>query len=245
MDEENPETAGGARRWWLSTGGEPEGPHSESYILVSLKTGKIPESALVCPIGGREWRPLSEWPELTGHGQGPATPAPQAPLPSPGSLLTNPELPTMANWICVYALLVSPLLWCTSNLSCCFTGTGFQPESDLYGFEILLMFFAATISLAATVVLFLGGLRMRSLKTSGATMIKIGLWASLASVPVVIVFYVVLLVAADEHDFAESTTSQDIISFFCLSLGLVVYAFEIFTLVWLYRFGNHLPLKKA
>lgn len=76
-------------------------------------------------------------------------------------------------------------------------------------------------------------------------MIKIGLWASLASVPVVIVFYILLLMAGDEHDFVESTTAQDLISFFCLSVGLVVYAFEVFTLVWLYRYGDHLPFKKA
>lgn len=97
MDEERPETAGEARRWWLSTRGEPEGPHSESYILVGLKTGKIPVSALACPVGGQEWKLMSEWPEFAGHGQSPATSASEAPLPSPGSLLTNPELPTMAN----------------------------------------------------------------------------------------------------------------------------------------------------
>lgn len=249
MDQEKSETTGNVRRWWLSTTGKAEGPYTESYIIAGLKTNTIAANAHACPVGAQEWKAVIQWPAFADAVVPVATGTP--PVPPQGtataydSMLTNPRLPPMANWICVYTLLVSPLLWCIDNLSCCFTGTYLDPESDLFGFEILLLFFEAVATLAVTVVLFLGGLRLKSLKASGPTIIKIGLWTSLGLIPLFIMLYIPLFVTAGENDLVESTTAQDIISFFALCVGLVVYAFEIFSLIWLYRNAKSLPLTET
>lgn len=116
MSQEKPSTADDVRQWWLSVGEAPEGPHSESYILVGVKTGKIPASALVCPVGGQHWKPMTEWPEFAGACA--ASPAPPSPPPLPprpattaSTLLTT--LQQKAPWnprtIGLLGILLSPL----------------------------------------------------------------------------------------------------------------------------------------
>lgn len=66
MDQEKLETADDACRWWLSTAGKAEGPYTESYIRAGLKTNTIASNVYSCPVGGQEWKAVSEWPEFAG-----------------------------------------------------------------------------------------------------------------------------------------------------------------------------------
>lgn len=247
MEQEKPRSSGNASQWWLSTEGKAEGPFTESYILAGLKTDTIPPDAHACPVGGQEWKSVAVWPAFADAIVPTAFASPPVPPPRSGAgsndpMLTNPQLPQMANWICVYTILVSPVLWLLSNMSCVFTGSTFDPDSDLFGFEVVMLGLEAIATLAITVTLFIGGLRLKCLKASGLKLIKIALWADLALIPLAILLFLPLVFVADKRDWAESTTAQDLIGFAVFCGGLIVFAFEILSLVWLYRNGNALPL---
>lgn len=256
MDEENPETTCDTRRWWLSTGGEPEGPHSEGYILIGLKTGEIPSSALVCPVGGQEWKPISGWPEFA---QSAASKTPISPptLPNVAAqtsapVLTNPLLPSMANWICVYAIVVSPFLWFVQNLSCCITFSPlYREDSTFFIIEFGLYMLEALVTLGVAILFVVGGIRLKNLQ--GDSIVRLALWLGLGSVALFILCYGVLggiaggLGGQPFVDFAEqtATTAQDLISFASLIVGLAELAFQIVAFVWLYRNAKSLPFTET
>lgn len=111
MSQEPRKAVDDARQWWLSISGTPEGPHSESYILAGLKTGKISTSAYACPVGGQQWKSLKEWPVFAGACEAsfaPPPPPPPAPnRPTPPS--TSQKVPWNPRTIGLLGLLFSPV----------------------------------------------------------------------------------------------------------------------------------------
>lgn len=63
--------------WYVQVGDGPaQGPLSTEQVTEGLRSGQLPPSALICPVGGAEWAPLAAHPSF--HGLFPrATPSPQ------------------------------------------------------------------------------------------------------------------------------------------------------------------------
>ena len=159
-------------KWWLAVDGETKGPYNQAYAVAMLKSAKIDGTTLACPEGGQQWKPLSDWPafadavgqtasppttagaaESQVSSATPATPAAVYAEPAKGDddsrLLTNPQLPSMANWICIYSIAISPLLWILANGTCCVSGPTFHEASSLFGIEVILTVVFLPIDLAA------------------------------------------------------------------------------------------------
>lgn len=69
----------------------------------------------------------------------------------------------MANWICIYAIVISPTLWVTGGLSMLITGFEFHENSKLLPIEVLARLVNGLISLVAVAFLMIGGLRPMAL----------------------------------------------------------------------------------
>jgi len=255
-------------KWWLAVDGETKGPYNQAYAVAMLKSAKIDGTTLACPEGGQQWKPLSDWPafadavgqtasppttagaaESQVSSATPATPAAVYAEPAKGDddsrLLTNPQLPSMANWICIYSIAISPLLWILANGTCCVSGPTFHEASSLFGIEVILTVVFLPIDLAATILLVIGGLKLRNLRRSSVLFLKIGLWIHVASGALSILISLLLTavaVASPDDPFAESTPAGEVLSVLLLPVFLGAVVFEIVALVWLYRRGNALPL---
>lgn len=159
------------------------------------------------------------------------------------NLPTNPQLPPMANWICIYAIAVSPALWLIGTMAGLMAGPSFHEDSNLFGAEILLLLLETAVSLAITVVLFLGGIWLRSLRRSGPILLKVGLWAGFGWLALYLLIFTFMCVVAEESDWAKPTTGAEIVSFLVLCVAVFLLTFDVIVLVWLHRFGNTLPLR--
>lgn len=231
--------------WWLSTCGKAEGPHSSSYVLTGLKANNIPPTAYACPVGGTEWKLIQQWPAFAS-----ATPPPHPPIetlsgPHWETPLTNSRLPIVANWICIYCIVVAPAVWVASGLSNVMVGWAFKEESPLFGFEILTTFLIGIISLVATILLVIGGLRLRALRSSGALIIKVSILTNFVFGLLGFVVMVSLHVVATDADSSTSTPGSEVISFFMLMVALATLTFEIVAVIWLLRNSKMLPLTNA
>jgi hypothetical protein len=56
-----PETT---RKYWLSLGGKPQGPHAAEQIRVALMRRLVTPETLACPEGDRQWTPLGQLAEF-------------------------------------------------------------------------------------------------------------------------------------------------------------------------------------
>lgn len=242
-------------RWWLLIDNRPEGPHGRAYLIACLRSGQIAVDSLACPEGSQEWRPIAAWPQLTADLSGlvgptrTVPPAPPSGVLSRGAsgsgVLTSSRLPPMANWICVYCIAVSPALWIIQNMSCCVTGATFHENSDFLWLEILLQAVSSLASLAVTIVLAVGGLRLRDLKRSGLQLVTTAIWASLAISAVTLIALVLLAVIAgmsETDQFAEQNTATEIIAFGLFVAAVCEFVFMVVSLVWLHRNKNKLAL---
>jgi hypothetical protein len=164
-------------------------------------------------------------------GQPWASPPPLPPpiplrLEIPG-LLTNPGLPRVANWICVYFLAVNPaflILWLILTLP-------FGPPSNWL-----------QIDTAIGVVLIISGLKLKRLQASARQWVTWGLYASLA-----ITAYEVCSAMFGSTGDAEGDISGGLVAIFLLVLVLEIadVAFRIVALVWLHRHGHELPVDES
>ncbi|MBI1249452.1 hypothetical protein GC197_16630 [bacterium] len=247
MDERSNESQAATQRWWLSTTGKAQGPFSEQHVLDALKSGEVPVTTHACPVGGTQWKLVGQWPPFAEM-MPPATEVvPPPPTPPVSHLddspLTNPQLPTIANWICIYAILICPAYWVVDNLSFCVSGPSFHEDSKFFGVELLLGIFDFFASLIAMVLMVIGGLKLRQLKQCGPMILK---WTMLIYIGISMLEILVMigtLALTSETDFAESTPAADVISFFLLVVALALLAFEIFAILWLHRNSDRLPLK--
>lgn len=250
------------KSWWLAINGKSEGPFSTEEIGSRLRSGRVTASTPACAEGLTEWKPIASWPALAN-----AVPAanlsvgpPPAPPPFPNAtpnaspysgasepVLTNPLLPQMANWICIYSIVIAPIIWFVQHMLCCVDGT-FSDESDSAVILLLLRAVDAVKSLAVTVLLFIGGARLRRLRTSGASLIRIALWIGLIGGAVFIALTVVGVVFALPNDVGEGTQSPSenaaatLVQTAQFIVGFCEMLFMIFSLVWLTRHQLELPL---
>lgn len=245
------------RQWWISTEGTAQGPYTEGYVIAALATRTIPASALACPVGAQGWKRVCEWPEFAGAAldlrqTDSATPSPVATgtgMSAP--VLTNPLLPPMANWICVYAIAVAPLLSAFYCLSCCVTfNPMFREDSPFLVLEFVLSIVDRLFDLGITALVMVGGFRLKGLRRSGIALIKTGVWITVGWVVLFTMAYLTLAIAggvSGEELFSDrtTTTAQDLISFTGAILGLVQLIFCIVALVWLHRHGKSVPLSDS
>lgn len=161
------------------------------------------------------------------------------------SLLTNPALPSTANWICIYAIVVAPVLWVIGNMSCVMTDMTFHNESRFFGVELGVMLLNFVVSLAITIVWVFGGIRLRAMRRIGPTLIKIGFWAEVGWFVLYMMLSLPMMAIAEEADMAESTPGGTVVAFLLLCLGICAFAFEVVAVIWLYRFGDRLPLNNG
>ena len=171
MHEESNKTIESSQsQWWLAKKGEAEGPLSHQEISDALKSNRISSVDYAYSSAAKEWKPLSNWDELeTGTEESALQSPPAPPVESYRiePLITNPRLPSMANWICIYTLLISPCLWCLYTVSQMTSGTILGENAPLVGVEALAMFIEMLASMAVTVSLFIGGMRLKACAVPG------------------------------------------------------------------------------
>jgi S1-C subfamily serine protease len=167
-------------------------------------------------------------------------------------LLTNPRLPKLANWICVYCLIVSPI-WFSLSLFC-WDSSDIATGSPMRGLYVAWDLLRLLLGAGVTTVLFLGGLRLKQLRPNGRLLALIGLYASIAFRLVKVVggaFLGFLAMMSDSQP--SDTASEDpvalvlllILLLLSLASGLAVTAVEIVGVVWLHRIGKSLPVENG
>jgi len=240
-DHQRPSQA--RRKWWLAQDGKHLGPFGTDQITLDLKSGEIDLATLVCPVVGDQWEPLSDWPEFEAFADSSSS---RTNTIAAGDvdepILTNPRLPSMGNALCVYAIAVSPAIWLINLFLTIVSGAVFHPNSRLYGSGVMLILFEVVISLGAPVLLVIGGIKLRKLKRSGVTIIKITLWSTIGAHVLYVFFMIVLFTSASEFDYAEDTTASTASWVLGLPIGMGEFVFMILSLVWLHTRSDRLDL---
>ena len=232
-------------RWWLAKNGQAEGPLSQQEVCDALKANNVSSTDYAYSTEERAWKPLSDWNEFESGTENSGLESPPAPPVESyriDPLFTNDRLPPMANWICIYTLLISPWLWFFYAVSDMTSGPAFVENSPLAGVEALAMFVGMLTSLVITVALFIGGMRLRALRRSGTTIIILSIVVAVA-VQVLMLFGVILLLAmSDPIHYVTKTVAVELIDFFAVIVGLCEVAFMVTALLWLRHNERFLPL---
>ena len=150
----------------------------------------------------------------------------------------------MANYICVFAILVSPILWFLSECWTYGSGSSYRPGSGPANAETGFNALDFIASLAITILLAVGGLRLHALRRSGVTLVKAGLWASFGLAVFEIFTFIILMASAGEQDLLQDggTAKGAVLAILGVLIALAVLAFEIIALVWLFRNAKRLQL---
>lgn len=246
-----------ARRWWLSVDSKVVGPRTETFIVAGLQSGQLSSTTQACPEGGAEWRPLASWPEWKGRASAGASNPPSPPplhatsnVASPhrasinahDSLVTNAALPPMANAICIFTIVLLPLYWVFWVLS---TIVAPGDTDETIGFSMLSLMLGGPIALAITVLLAIGGLRLRGLRASGVRLIRLGLIIDFVFIAVSTLVGAVILAAMIMSAQAQESTGDGggiFLNVICGMAGFAALAFEIVAFVWLTKYASSLPL---
>lgn len=245
-----------AGQWWLSEGGKPEGPYSEAYIVARIRGGAIRSRVLACQSGAEEWKPLNNWPQFSRHMPDKAGPCPP-PMPSANDRTssqippsTQRKLPLMASAICVYCLVIAPILWLVGLIEMLATGgssANLNADSPILVHVFMCDVICTLVGLGIVVVIVVGGLQLMQLRKIGLTTVKIALAADLAWGGIcflTFMFLDALIVLTTTAPPLEEETSWGyvVLWFLILILALGLLVFEIVALVWLCRHGKELPL---
>jgi len=261
-DHPKPTSADSVARWWLAVDNKPEGPHTTAYIAVLLEEGRIDPSTLICPVGGETWRPLADQAEFAGlsaeqskFGTPPPIPAARDGLQSSTheflARFTNPRLPRMANWICVYCILVYPTLMAIELLLTIGgplnSAADLRPNSPLVFHAVAFDVITWGTEGALAVALVFGGLLLRRLQRKGVVLLKVVLTVHLvwcASVLLIGLYLDALKTITDSSlPFEEVWTAGSAFAFLLLVLSAIAgLVFEVVALVWLFRHDHELPL---
>ena len=246
MHEESNKTIESSQgQWWLAKNGQPQGPFSHHEISDALKSNKISSADYAYSSFSKEWKPFSDWSEFesemrnSGSEVPPCPPVESYPIEP---LITNPRLPPMANWVCIYTLQISPWLWCFYTLSQMTYGTVLDEKDPLMGIEALAIFVSMLASLGVTISLFIGGARLRALSRSGPNIIILSIVAATAVNLLLFLWAIVIVATADQSHFASKTVAAELIDYFVGIVGICEWAFMLTTLFWLRRNARFLPL---
>jgi hypothetical protein len=228
-------------KWWVAIHQKAEGPYTTEHIAASLSTGAIPPDALACLVGTRQWTPLADRPEFAQVASLVPPPLPTAIDPANSNPLTNRQLPSMANWICVYCIGLRPVICALGLVAAIMTG-GTGPSGRMTADDVLGFLVFAVTTLAITTALVIGGVRLRNLRESGPTIIKLAIWASLGCVALVLVFALLSAMASgDAQQPPRSPPATAGASLFVLLVYLLELAFQITAVIWLHRHTKSLP----
>ena len=234
------------RRWWLSLQGKVDGPRSQVYVMTALQTGQLASSVQACPEGATEWRPLGSWPEFQAY----VSSIPNSPHPSPAyrasndRLLTNPQLPAMANAICGFTIVLLPQYWLVGAMLSVVTLKSVGSDSDVALFFYALLI-SGPISLAITILLAIGGMRLRDLRWSGVRLVRVGLIIDLIFTCVNFVLVLVMLMGFLANDQMGDSSSSGVLTLLILMesvAGISALVFEAIALYWLFHHTSQLPL---
>ncbi|WP_299469163.1 GYF domain-containing protein [uncultured Gimesia sp.] len=231
--------------WWLAKNAQAEGPLSQQEVCDALKSNHVSSTDYAYSTEERAWKPLSDWNEFesgTENSGLESPPAPPVECYRIDPLFTNDRLPPMANWICIYTLLISPWLWFFYAVSQMTSGTVLAENAPLMGVEALAMLIGILASLAVTVSLFIGGMRLRALRRSGPTIIILSIVVATAVLLLLIFCLIVLMAMSDQSNLASKTVAVELIDYFVGIVGLCEAAFMVTALLWLRRNERFLPL---
>tara|TARA_R110002167_G_scaffold146607_2_gene338071 strand:+ start:10965 stop:11702 length:738 start_codon:yes stop_codon:yes gene_type:complete len=244
MHEENNKTIESPQsQWWLAKNGGVEGPLSHQDISDALKSNRIRSADYAYSSDEKEWKPLSAWSEFDSEKSAVQSP----PVPPVESypiepLITNPRLPAMANWICIYTLQISPWLWCLYTISQMTYGTVLAENPPLMGVEALAIFVSMLASLGVTISLFIGGVRLRALSRSGPNTIILSIVAATAINLLLFLWAMGIVAIVDQSHFASKTVAAELIDYFVGIVGICEWSFMLTSLFWLRRNARFLPL---
>ena len=147
-------------------------------------------------------------------------------------LICNPRLPKFAQVLCAYGAVVSPILFALSIANVI-------GEEDIMLLATEILYFP--IHVLTVLLLFVGAIKLRGLRKSGATLLKAGFLLEILALPLFTGF-LMLWASVDpemEKSFDTPITATDKIALFLIML---CYAFDIIALVWLFRRRKDLPL---
>lgn len=233
-------------KWWLALNGNAEGPYEEAQLASWIKTGRIGSQTQACPLGQREWHALADWPQLADllPNSRPSPPSLYvgSVVASPGiaTLLTNQQLSSMANAVCVFTLVVLPTYWLLGAVVT--VSTMGSSRADVASFLHSLLF-SGPVSLAIAILLFVAGRRLVNLQASALRLLTIGLWADIIfSVVDLLIGLTLGAVFDDGLDGNDPSVIFVVVWLMILALAFAAFVFEIVTLVWLGRHGASLPL---
>jgi serine/threonine protein kinase len=150
-------------------------------------------------------------------------------------LIFNPSLPRIAQWICAYGLVISPVLFALQLASI----IAFTLDKNNY--VILSELCDLPLSFLVVVLLFVGGVKLRDLRRGGVAWLKTGFAVQTAWLPLYL-GALAAWVATDPQAAANLDQPGNGRDFVSLSLVFVCYGFGIFSLVWLMRNTSALPL---
>ncbi len=153
----------------------------------------------------------------------------------PDFVLCHPWLPSMAQWITVYALVVMPVLWLLGLT----TLEDMKDPSPYAQFLQSIMNVLLVIGeLAVVITLGVGGWKLRALQVSGPRLLRAGIWAHLV-LGVVLVTLVVWLETVRRVPSAEGIAPGEAL---LAVAGLAAMVFEISALIWLRRHAHRLAV---
>lgn len=239
------QTSDSERRWWLAVDGRVDGPHPTDHVSSALQSGRLTSASLVCPQGSMQWKPLIAWPALAQLADSisvrPAPPPVRA--GSDDRLLTNASLPAMANLICVYALIIVPLYWMFGLAMLLREDNPYLEATGCYvayGANIL---FNQIVTLALTVVLAVGGIRLRDLRASGEWLVRLALcvW-SVWIIMQIALQLTLLIVGGVTETFDDKSGDVSAWDVFHMFIALAAWCCDIVAVIWLYRQRSVLPL---
>jgi len=159
--------------WWLAVNGQPTGPYSEAYLQAAIAGGTVRLDQLVAPVGATEWKSLSMWEPFRDTKAG----APPMP-PSIDTTRFGKLDRILQQTIAWYLLVGEPLLLCLAAVSLAVTPTRFVENSQPHVFEMTLVGMGVVFGPTATVLSWVGGLRLLMRKRDSAYWITFGLAGS-------------------------------------------------------------------
>lgn len=152
-------------------------------------------------------------------------------------VLCNPSLPRMAQAITIYTLVLAPLFWVISLGLADFTHLAEHPLANLL--EGSWKFFGEiTGGFATTIILIIGGLKLRRLDPRGPAWLRAGFWSRLALETVGLILMAVVLLL--DHGGTSTPPSPPLGEILIVATMMVALGFEVAMLVWLTKHRHEL-----
>jgi serine/threonine protein kinase len=172
-------------------------------------------------------------------------------------LVMNPRLPTIAQWICAYVIIINPLCWLFVSMLDLLNPAHFDSRS---GMSFLLYFLIPThsVDLALVTLAAIGGLKYRALQPSGPTWVRRALTIRIVMIVLeIVILFVTIGVTTFLQEMAASNPARlrrfgysedDVASLMTVfeaplrngdhvsaGLSLIIFAADIAVIVWLRR----------